>query len=79
MLFSPSSETTYIAVVDRVRALIESPQAQVQQSVRIKRASNEPEWAWIRLERDLRSIDGVNVEARDDGSLFVYWYVDLPR
>lgn len=46
MLFSPWSETTYIAVVDRVRALIESPQAQVQQSVRIKRASNEPEWAW---------------------------------
>ena len=37
MLFSPWSETTYIAVVDRVRALIESPQAQVQQSVRIKR------------------------------------------
>ncbi|HHM5676462.1 DUF1654 domain-containing protein [Pseudomonas aeruginosa] len=79
MLFSPWSETTYIAVVDRVRALIESPQAQVQQSVRIKRASNEPEWAWLRLERDLRSIDGVNVEARNDGSLFVYWYVDLHR
>ncbi|HCP6219925.1 TPA: DUF1654 domain-containing protein [Pseudomonas aeruginosa] len=79
MLFSPWSETTYIAVVDRVRALIESPQAQVQQSARIKRASNELEWAWLRLERDLRSIDGVNVEVRDDGSLFVYWYVDLPR
>ena len=68
MLFSPWSETTYIAVVDRVRALIESPQAQVQQSVRIKRASNEPTWAWLRLEQDLRSIDGVNVEARNDGS-----------
>lgn len=32
MLFSPWSETTYIAVVDRVRALIESP----------RRKSNSP-------------------------------------
>lgn len=70
-------EKTYLALVDRVRTKIQSPRAQIEQHVVIPRCTSDPDWVWNRLVDELRNTDGLNLEIRGDGSLFLYWYLNI--
>lgn len=72
-------EDCYIALADRVRTIISSPRAQIEQHATIRRSPSDSDLAWQHLTRELKNTENLSLKVKDDGSLFIYWYLDNPR
>lgn len=65
----------YVVLTERIRVILSSPKAQIEQHACIAREPGESALNWERLLDELRDAEGITLTYRDDGVIQVAWYV----
>ncbi|GFM73653.1 DUF1654 domain-containing protein [Pseudomonas cichorii] len=72
-----AQQDAYLALVQRIQALITSPQAQIEHQIRLHREPGESLLHWEQIAEQLMEAEGVTV-TRDSANdtLHLAWYVE---
>ncbi|GFM82891.1 hypothetical protein PSCICN_35830 [Pseudomonas cichorii] len=73
-----SQHDAYLALVQRIQALISSPQAQIEHQIRLHREPGESLLHWEQIAEHLMEAEGVTV-TRDhtNDTIHLAWYVEF--